>query len=107
MPKVTYRLNDGTEQTLEAREGESLMEIAMASDLEGILGRCGGECNCGTCHVIVDDAWAGKLTPPGPQEEMMLDGTPADRQANSRLSCQIKLSADLDGIVVTVAETQE
>lgn len=107
MPKVTYHLPDGTEQTIVAGEGQSLMEIATDNDIDSILGRCGGECNCGTCHVYVDEAWLDKLPECLPQEDMMLDGTPADRLPNSRLSCQIKLTAELDGIVVTVADTQE
>jgi 2Fe-2S ferredoxin len=107
MPKVTYRLTDGTEQTVDALAGESLMSIAMDNNIEGILGRCGGECNCGTCHVRVDEDWLAKLPEPSPTEDMMLDGVPAERLPNSRLSCQIKLSSELDGITVAVAETQE
>lgn len=107
MPTVTYHLPDGTSQTFAANEGESLMAIATENGIDSILGRCGGECNCGTCHVHVDEAWLDKLPEPLPQEDMMLDGTPADRQPNSRLSCQIKMTAELDGIAVTVADPQE
>lgn len=107
MPKVTYHLNDGTTAILEGKPGENVMSLAMDNDIEGILGRCGGHCNCGTCHVYVDAAWADKLPAPKPEEDLMLDGTPAGRQPTSRLGCQIVLSEALDGIVVTVAEVQE
>jgi len=107
MPSVTYRLPNGTEQTFSADEGENLMQVATNNDIEEIVGRCGGYCNCGTCHVYVDDKWADKLPEQSPDEDMMLDGVPAERRANSRLSCQIKLTSELDGIAVTVADTQE
>lgn len=107
MPAVTYRLPDGTEQTLTAEEGESLMSIATNNGIEDILGRCGGYCNCGTCHVYVDEQWLGQLPEQSPEEDMMLDGTPAERKQNSRLSCQINLTESLDGITVTVADIQE
>lgn len=107
MPTITYLLPDGSTRTIEAMAGENAMQIAVEHDVEGILGRCGGYCQCGTCHVYVDPDWADKLPEPYPEEDMMLDGTPAERLPNSRLSCQIVLSDELDGLVVTVADTQE
>lgn len=107
MPTVTYRLNDGSEKTITAEIGENLMEIATHNGIDEIIGRCGGHCNCGTCHIYVDDRWLDKLSEQSLDEDMMLDGTPAERLPNSRLGCQIKLSEALDGITVQVAEVQE
>lgn len=107
MPTVNYRLPDGSIQTVNAELGENLMSLATDNGIESILGRCGGHCNCGTCHVYVDAAWLDKLTPPQDDEDMMLDGTPAERLPNSRLGCQITMTPELDGLIVTVASEQE
>ena len=81
------------------------MVIATSNLVRGIDADCGGECSCATCHVLVDDAWMTKLAPISETEESMLDLNP-DREPNSRLSCQIPLSDDLDGIVVNLPEFQ-
>ncbi len=83
-------------------EGLSLMEVAKAGGVEGIFGDCGGGCSCATCHVYVAAEWMEKVGQPDDIEMEMLDMA-AEPQANSRLSCQIKMSAELDGIEVTVA----
>ena len=107
MCKVTYQLKDGTSKTVEGETGQSLMQLAVNNNIDGIVGRCGGFCNCGTCHVYVEPSWLPLLSDIEFDQDMMLDGTPAERRGNSRLSCQIKLSDSLDGIVVTIPERQE
>jgi len=81
------------------------MNAAIDNMVAGIDADCGGECSCATCHVIVDDAWMSKLAAPTAQEESMLDLNP-DREANSRLSCQIPVTDALDGLVVNLPEFQ-
>ncbi|MFV2178560.1 2Fe-2S iron-sulfur cluster-binding protein [Actinomadura sp. LOL_016] len=101
--KMTFVTAEGTERTVEAAEGASVMSLAVNNDVPGIEGECGGEMSCGTCHVYVDDAWAGNMPRMGEDEEDMLDVV-EDRRPGSRLSCQITMRADLDGLRVTVAE---
>jgi ferredoxin, 2Fe-2S len=97
---------DGAEIIIEdATIGESLMVVAKAHGVDGILGDCGGGCACATCHVYVDEAWREKVGAPTPMEEDMLDFG-FDVRPNSRLSCQIKVSDDLDGLVVSTPERQ-
>jgi 2Fe-2S ferredoxin len=81
------------------------METAIDNDIDGIIAECGGACSCATCHVYVDPAWQDKLPPPEPIEDGMLDCV-LDRQPNSRLSCQIRLRDEIDGITVTVPDSQ-
>ena len=107
MPEVHYRLRNGSLRTIEAMPGENLMQIAVESGVEGIIGRCGGFCNCATCHVYVDEQWLGALRPPDAEEDMILDSTQSERLPNSRLGCCLKLSEPLDGITVTMPDTQE
>lgn len=100
--KATWIQPDGRSLTLDVPEGSSLMEAAVAQGVPGIIGECGGSMSCATCHVVVDPAWAGRAGAPGPFETDMLDVTEAERQPTSRLSCQIRMSAALDGIVLHV-----
>ena len=104
MPKVTYRQQDGSEQTIDVPVGWSLMEAAIQNNVAGIIAECGGGCACATCHVYVLDA--DKLPPIADMEGDMLECTAAERQPNSRLSCQIKMSADMDGLVVQIPARQ-
>jgi 2Fe-2S ferredoxin len=106
MPKVTYIQPDGAEITLDARDGDSVMETAVKNGVRGIVAECGGACACATCHVFVDEAFADKVGEPGDLEDDMLDGAATDREPTSRLSCQVKMSADLDGLVVRIAPEQ-
>ncbi len=106
MPKVTYIQPDGVETTLDARDGDSVMETAVKNGVRGIVAECGGACACATCHVFVDEAFADKVGEPGDLEDDMLDGAATDREPTSRLSCQVKMSADLDGLVVRIAPEQ-
>jgi ferredoxin, 2Fe-2S len=102
--KATWKLADGRTITLELAEGTSLMEAATQHGVTGIIGECGGSMSCATCHVVVAPDWAERAGAPSPFEEDMLDITEAGRQPTSRLSCQIKMSAALDGIVLSVPE---
>jgi 2Fe-2S ferredoxin len=94
----------GKEHTLEGRDGWSVMEILRDAGLP-VAAECGGACACATCHVYVDEAWREKTGAPSPMEEDMLDFG-FDVRPNSRLSCQIKVSDELDGLVVSTPERQ-
>lgn len=103
MIKVTFVEPSGTERTLEGPDsGQSLMELARANAMEGITADCGGACACATCHVYIDAAWRDVVGPPDEVEEMTLDMAP-NLRPESRLSCQIQLRAELDGLRVEVA----
>ncbi len=105
MPGITYIEHDGKKHEIEIPVGVSVMQAAVSNGVPGIDGDCGGECACGTCHVYVDDAWLGKLGSIDDAEASMLsfaDGA----QPNSRLACQIKMSSELDGLVVGLPEGQ-
>jgi 2Fe-2S ferredoxin len=105
MPTITFIDQDGNEREIEAETGSTVMENAINNDIPGILATCGGSCSCATCHVYVDDAWVDKLPPPELDESDMLD-TAHDLQENSRLSCQIKVTEELDGLIVTTPPRQ-
>jgi 2Fe-2S ferredoxin len=103
--KVTCIQADGVVRVLENIEpGRSLMEVARASGVVGILGDCGGTCACATCHVYVDPEWLTAVGAPDDIEDALLDMVDS-RASNSRLSCQIKLRPELDGLKVTVGPT--
>lgn len=105
MATIKFIQHDGTEMVVDAEDGISLMNAAMDNGVSGIDADCGGECSCATCHVIIDEAWMAKVGQPSDQEESMLDLNP-DRGSNSRLSCQIQVSSELEGIVVNLPEFQ-
>ncbi|MBD3646394.1 MAG: 2Fe-2S iron-sulfur cluster binding domain-containing protein [Pseudomonadales bacterium] len=105
MPKIKFIEHDGTENVVEVETGISVMNAAIDNMVPGIDADCGGECSCATCHVIVDDDWINVVGRPGDQEESMLDLNP-DREENSRLSCQISVTEELDGLVVKLPEFQ-
>ena len=105
MPKITYIAASGTSRTAEAVLGATVMETAIRNAIPGIEAECGGACACATCHVYIEEAWREKVGPPSPMEEDMLDFG-YDVRANSRLSCQIKVSEELDGLVVRTPEKQ-
>jgi ferredoxin, 2Fe-2S len=105
MPKITFIQPDGTEQAVEGDVGMTVMETAKKHLIDGIEAECGGACACATCHVYVDEAWTDKVGRPSEMEEDMLDFA-FDVRATSRLSCQIKVTDALDGLVVRVPEKQ-
>lgn len=106
MPKITYISHAGDSRTFDVPDGDSIMEGGVQNGIDGIVAACGGNCQCATCHVYVDESWLGKLPPIADDEAAMLDSTAAPRKANSRLSCQLKVNASLDGCVVTTPEMQ-
>ena len=105
MPKVTYIEHNGKEHVVDVPEGWSVMEGAVKNLIPGIDADCGGACACATCHVYVDPAWTGKLQPKEDMEQTMLDFA-QDLETNSRLSCQIKVTKELDGFVVRMPKSQ-
>lgn len=105
MPKITYIQADGTAQTVEAAVGATVMETAVDNDIDGIVAECGGACSCATCHVYVDAAWSERAGTPDAMEDGMLDCV-IDRRDSSRLSCQISVTDQLDGLVVHIPENQ-
>ena len=105
MPKITYIDTTDTARTVEAEIGATVMETAIRNAVPGIEAECGGACACATCHVYVDEAWQAKTGEASPMEQDMLDFG-YDVQADSRLSCQIKVTAELEGLVVRTPERQ-
>jgi 2Fe-2S ferredoxin len=105
MPKITYIDTDGTERTIEAELGATVMETAINNDVPGILAVCGGSCSCATCHVYVDPEWFEKLGPLSLEELDMLD-TAHDLEPTSRLSCQIQVTEEIDGLRVRTPARQ-
>jgi ferredoxin, 2Fe-2S len=99
MPKITFIEHGGKKHTVDAPLGTTVMENAIRNGVPGIVAECGGACACATCHVHVDEAWKEKVGPPSPMEEDMLDFA-FDVKPTSRLSCQIKVTDELDGLVV-------
>lgn len=106
MVKVTYIAADGTQTEVEGNVGDNLMQTALDNDVEGIMGECGGSMMCATCHCYVDDAWAEKTGARHDGEDDMLDCAADEVKPTSRLSCQIKLSEELDGVVVHLPQDQ-
>jgi len=106
--EVIFELATGERRAFPFEEGNNVMRIAVLNDVPGITGDCGGSSACGTCHIYVDNAWLGKVGTPDPDsaEACMIEVSPADAQPNSRLGCQIVLTAALDGLVVHIPEGQ-
>ncbi|MDO9126804.1 MAG: 2Fe-2S iron-sulfur cluster-binding protein [Parvibaculum sp.] len=105
MAKITYIEHDGTEHTIEVANGITLMEAAVKASIPGIDGDCGGACACATCMVYVPEEWKAKLPEIETMEETMLDFC-EHTEANSRLSCQLVASDELDGMRVQMPESQ-
>ena len=105
MPKIVFIEPGGGRREIDAPLGITLMEAARQHGVQGVVAQCGGACACATCHVYVDPSWREKLEPPEEMEEGMLESAWEPRD-NSRLSCQIQITADLDGLQVTVPERQ-
>ncbi|PQP21991.1 2Fe-2S iron-sulfur cluster-binding protein [Rhodococcus opacus] len=106
MPTITYIQPDGEPVTVESEEGMSVMETATSNSVDGIIGECGGNASCGTCHVYVDLEWLDRLDSIGGAEEEMLEFVAEARESNSRLGCQIPLVDRISGISVTVPASQ-
>ena len=106
MPTIVFIHPDNRSESIDAVVGESAMQAATGNGIDEIVAECGGNAMCATCHVYVDEAWLGRLPPMSDEEDALLDGAAAERRANSRLSCQIKLAAELDGLVMRLPERQ-
>ena len=107
MPTVTYLLPSGASRKIEVPSGMSVMQGALNQKVEGILGECGGNSMCATCHVYVDPAYLARIPPAAPNETFMLSIAAEGPAPNSRLSCQIKMTDALDGIVVRTPAKQK
>lgn len=105
MPKITYIEFNGKEHQVDVETGATVMEGALDNDVPGIEAICGGSCSCSTCHVYVDDAWVAKIPEKDDMETDVLESA-ADVKPTSRLSCQIEITNDLDGLVVRLPEEQ-
>jgi 2Fe-2S ferredoxin len=105
MAKITFIEHSGVEHVVDVKPGQSVMEGAVKNNIPGIDADCGGACACATCHVYVDEAWRDKTGEPTAMEESMLDFAESV-EPNSRLSCQIKVTEALDGLIVRIPESQ-
>jgi 2Fe-2S ferredoxin len=106
MPRVTYISQDEKQTTLDIAVGTSVMQAAVFNGVDGIVAECGGSCMCATCHVYVEDDQLAKCPEMELGEDAMLDGTASPRKPNSRLSCQLVMTPEMAGLVVTMPETQ-
>ena len=106
MVRVTFVTHEGARKTVEAAEGDSVMATAIANGLDEVIGECGGSMMCATCHCYVDDAWADSTGAQNDGEGDMLECAASEVKPTSRLSCQIAVSPDLDGLVVYLPEAQ-
>ncbi len=105
MTKITFIDSEGAARTVEGEDGATVMETAIRNDIPGIVAECGGACACATCHVHVAEEWKDIVGEPSPMEEDMLDFA-FDVRPTSRLSCQIRVRPELDGLVVHTPEQQ-
>jgi 2Fe-2S ferredoxin len=105
MVKLVFTTHDGVRSEVTAPAGGSVMEAATGAGIDAILGDCGGNLSCCTCHCQVADAWAARVPPPDAGELAMLDGV-LERQPNSRLSCQIRITPELDGLELRLPSRQ-
>jgi 2Fe-2S ferredoxin len=106
MPQVTYIEHGGAQHTVDVPVGENVMRGALYNGVEGIAGECGGGLACATCHCYVQEEWIGKLDAPTDTELQMLESAVCEIRPNSRLSCQIVVTEQLDGLVVDLPEAQ-
>lgn len=106
MPELIFVSPDGARRVVTGTEGESLMKAAVQNGVPGIVAECGGNCSCATCHIWVEENFIGVVGEPGDMEEDLLDLAVTERRPGSRLSCQISLTAALDGLTVQVPPEQ-
>lgn len=105
MVNIKFIDHAGDEYPVEVAPGRSLMQAAVSNGVPGIDADCGGSCSCATCHVYVDEQWLAKVGEANPTEDAMLSLS-TDRKDNSRLSCQIQVTEELEGLIVTTPEFQ-
>lgn len=106
MAKVTYIEHDGTEHTVDVADGTSVMQAAIDNNIEGIVGECGGGMACATCHCYIDEAWTDRVGPASEPERDMLEFAASQSDHTSRLSCQVTVTDELDGLVVRLPASQ-
>lgn len=105
MARITYITPEGDRNEVEVDDGYSVMEGAINNNIDGIVAECGGACACATCHSYIDEAWLDRLPPMDDMEDCMLDAA-AERKPSSRLTCQIEVSEDIDGLILHVARNE-
>ncbi|MCC0034082.1 MAG: 2Fe-2S iron-sulfur cluster binding domain-containing protein [Hoeflea sp.] len=106
MPKITFVSPEGGRTTVEASDGDSVMQTALANGVEGIVAECGGAMMCATCHCYVDEDWLARTGTASDEERSMLDFAASEVRPESRLSCQITVTGDLDGLTVHLPDAQ-
>jgi 2Fe-2S ferredoxin len=106
MPSITYVHPDGARQVLDVPVGTSVMRAAILNNVDGIVAECGGEMMCATCHVYVEEPQLDRTPAQSDDEKAMLEFTASERRPNSRLSCQLVVTPEMDGLVVHLPETQ-
>jgi len=106
MPTIIYVHPDATREEVEVPAGRSVMQGAVTNGIEGIVAECGGNAMCATCHVYVEEDQIALLPPMSEEEDALLDGTASERKPTSRLSCQIPVTQELEGLVVQLPESQ-
>ena len=105
MPKIKFVTPDGERHEVDVQIGYSVMEAAINNNNEGIVAECGGACACATCHGYIDEAWMARMPEMDDMEDSMLDAA-YERRDNSRLTCQLEMNEELDGLIVHVAENE-
>lgn len=106
MTKVIFISHDGRETAVNAIDGDNVMRTALDHDIEGIIAECGGSMMCATCHCYVDEAWVERIGPRADGEDDMLESASGEVRPTSRLSCQIRIAPELDGLVIHLPERQ-
>jgi 2Fe-2S ferredoxin len=104
MPEITYVQFDGSRRTVSVPIGQTLLQAAMRFDIDGLDGECGGSCSCGTCHCHVDETFLAVMPTIDANEDFMLDNAATARRPDSRLACQITVTAEMEGLVVRLPE---
>ncbi|MFN3590289.1 MAG: 2Fe-2S iron-sulfur cluster-binding protein [Spirosomataceae bacterium] len=103
---ITYIEPNGTEKTVDLPMGATLMEGAIQNGVQGIIAECGGSCMCATCHCYIDESFASLLPEMEEEEDEMLEAASAERKSTSRLGCQVRVTKDMDGLIVRVPAQQ-
>ncbi|MDB6060595.1 MAG: thcC [Verrucomicrobiaceae bacterium] len=106
MPKITFVEPSGKQVEVDAPAGITLLQAAINNNIQGIVGECGGACQCATCHVYIEAPWTDTLPAVGDMEDAMLESTAADRLPTSRLGCEVEISSAMEGLVVHLPSKQ-
>ncbi|WP_313292013.1 2Fe-2S iron-sulfur cluster-binding protein [Rhizobium rhizoryzae] len=106
MTRIIFISHDGNETAVDAADGDNVMRAALANDVDGIVAECGGSMMCATCHCYVDEAWVERVGTRADGEEDMLESAACEVKPTSRLSCQIRIRPELDGLVIHLPESQ-